>query len=242
MKKWFSILLAMLLLCLPAAAVAGEGDPTPPPAAEGPEYEPLPEEYLPLSRRVLGDWYGDYAGIVFSLSFLEDGSYAAVFPGWEPQTGKWALEDGYIVLDGNSQNGILPVNGVLSWEAAGLLLTREKPQGYVPADVLADAKEGSFDGLWRSRFTAAGEGTVYADALGEDAYVYIEGTNVALGGKRFGRVIKQFTFSPGALTLAEEGLNVTIELQKDGFLRLTAPDAVIYLRPAPMPGTEPKSP
>ena len=76
---------------------------------------------------------------------------------------------------------------------------------YVPADILADAPEGALDGLWRAQFVAVGEGAMLAEAAEEDAFVYIEGANVALGGTRFGNVIRVFTPDAGALTLPEEG-------------------------------------
>ena len=243
MKKMLMILLAALLLCLPFSALAEGDDATPPPLPEEPELEPLPDAFLPLERRVLGDWYGDYAGLVFSLSLAEDLNYAAVFPGAEPKTGQWALTDGYIVLDENERDSLLPLSGGLLW--GDLLLTREKPEAYVPAEVLADAEEGAFDGFWKSQYVVVGEGVLYAAALGEDAYVYIEGTRVALGGSRFGNVIRTFRYEDGALVLDEEGLTVRIELQQDGLLRLTdggeAP-LTICLQPFPFPDTEPQEP
>ena len=45
-----------------------EPEPTMPPPPEEPEYEPLPSEYLPLSERVLGEWYADEAGLVITLA------------------------------------------------------------------------------------------------------------------------------------------------------------------------------
>lgn len=272
MKKWFILLLAALLLLAVAckkteepaaqtpqsdprtAAPASEATPAPapaedtvepeptrPPAPAEPEYDPLPEEYLPLSERVLGEWYADEAGLVITLALAEDG-YTLFVPGDAPKTGAWEAKDGVIVLDGDEENPLTPLGDVLFWDAADLLFAREQPTAYVPAAVFADAKEGDFDGFFKAQFVAVGEGTILAAAAEEDAYVYIEGTNVALGGTRFGNVIKVFTTVPGVLTLAEDGLNVKLELQQDGFLRMTLPDAVIYLMPAVIPGTEPETP
>ena len=272
MKKWFILLLAALLLLAVAckkteepaaqtpqsdpgtAAPASEATPAPapaedtvepeptrPPAPAEPEYDPLPEEYLPLEERVLGEWYADEAGLVVTLALTEDGFTLSV-PGDTPTTGKWEAKDGVIVLDGDEQNPLTPIGDVIRSDALDLFFTREMPTAYVPADVIADAKEGTFDGFFKAQFVAVGEGTILAAAAEEDAYVYIEGTNVALGGTRFGNVIKVFTTVPGALTLAEDGLNVKLELQQDGFLRMTISDAVIYLMPAVIPGTEPENP
>ncbi|MBR0356907.1 MAG: hypothetical protein IJH54_05445 [Clostridia bacterium] len=240
MKKAFALLLALILLLTPLAAWA-EGDPTPPPLPEEPACEPLPEEYLPLSQRVLGDWYADYAGLLISLTLGEDGSYALLAPGIEAQTGQWEARDGQLFLDGGEEAAITPLNGVLCFEGLDLLFTREQPLTYVPADV-AEAAEGDFDGFWKVRFVAVGEGTALAQALHEDTFVYIEGTNVALGGERFGDVIRVFTAADKALTLTEGESTISLQLQQDGFLRLTiaGPEpATLYLMPAPIPGQAP---
>ena len=209
-------------------------EPTRPPKPEEPAYEPLPEEYLPLSQRVLGDWFADQAGLMITLSLTEDG-YTLAVPGQAPQAGQWEEKDGMIVLDGDREGGLLVLDNALRMDALGLLFTREQPLTYVPADLVADAPEGAFDGLWRAQFVAVGSGetagTMLAEAAEEDAFVYIEGTNVALGGRRFGNVIRVFTPDGGGLTLPEEG--VTLGLQQDGFLRLTLADATIYLMAAP---------
>ena len=208
-------------------------EPTRPPKPEEPAYEPLPEEYLPLSQRVLGDWFADQAGLMIALSLTEDG-YTLAVPGQAPQTGQWEEKDGMILLDGDQEGGLLVLDNALRMDALGLLFTREQPLTYVPADLVADAPEGAFDGLWRAQFVAVGSGetagTVLAEAAEEDAFVYIEGTNGALGGRRFGNVIRVFTPDGGGLTLPEEG--VTLQLQQDGFLRLTLADATIYLMAA----------
>ncbi len=241
MKKCCLILIAAMLLLLPLTAWA-EGDTTPPPLPPEPEYGPLPERYLPLERRALGEWYAEYEGFLFILTFTEDGAYALSAPGVEPQTGKWEVKDGMVVLNGEEAQALLPVCGVLHWDAMGLLFTREKPETYVPAELLADPEEGAMNGYWKAQYVGVGEGAILAQALGDTTELYIEGTKLALGGDRLGNVIRDFTFADGALTLDEEGTTITIQLQQDGLLRLTiegeAP-AVIYLLPAALPGTGP---
>lgn len=262
MKKWFILLLAALLL-LAVACKTPEGAPaqdpsaqapqddtgkqddttepetTRPPKPEEPEYKPLPDELKPLAERIAGEWFADVAGLTVPLTLLDDGSYTLTLPGEAPKTGAWEAKDGVIVLDGDEENPLTPLGDALIWDAAELLFTREMPLAYVPAEVIADAKEGAFDGFFKAQFVAVGEGTILAAAAEEDAFVYIEGTNVALGGARFGNVIKVFAAAPGALTLDEDGFNVKLELQQDGFLRMTLSDAVIWLMPAVIPGTEP---
>ena len=232
MKKLILILLAALLLSMPLAVWA-DGDQTPPPPPQEPEYDPLPEEYLSLEERLAGRWFAEQAGLLISLTLTEDGAYALNVPGQAPRSGQWTVADGQVLLSGEEDLALLVVDGVLRAEALDLLFTREQPLTYVPAQVIAGA--GAFDGLWRAQFVAVGDGTMLADAAEEDAFLYIQGTNVALGGTRFGNVIKAFTAAPGALTLSEPDLSVKLELQQDGFLRMTLSDAVIYLMAYPVP-------
>ena len=243
MKKTLMILLAALLLCLPLSAWAKGETTVPTDQPDEPVYDPLPESYLPLERRILGDWYGSYAGLTLIFTLAEDGSYALSAPGNTALTGSWFLQDGVVLLDGNEENTLLPIDGALRFDALGILLTREQPKAYVPAELVGETREGDFDGLWRARYVALGQGTVLAEALGDDAFVYIEGTNVALGGARFGNVIRVFAYENDALQLEEDGRTVTIELQEDGYLRLTDVEEVsetIYLAPAVIPGAEPQ--
>ena len=221
MKKWILLLLALMLLLTPLAAWAEGGDETPPPLPPEPEYEPLPDEYKSLTERVIGDWADVLSGL-----------------GAEPQKGQWEARDGQLFLDGGEEAAITPVNGVLRFDALGMLFTREKPEGYVPGDLLSDVKEGSFDGYWKAQFVALGEGTVLAQAVDEDAKLYIDGLKAALGGQRFGSVIRDLTLENGTLTLKEGDVTVTLALQNDGFLRMTLDGkepATIYLMGLPVP-------
>ena len=238
MKKTFALLLALMLLLTPLAAWAEGGDETPPPLPPEPEYEPLPDEYKSLAERVIGDWFADEMGLLISLTLSEDGAYVLSVPGAEPQKGQWEARDGQLFLDGGEEAAITPVNGVLRFDALGLLFAREKPEGYVPGDLLSDVKEGSFDGYWKAQFVALGEGTVLAQAVDEDAKLYIDGLKAALGGQRFGSVIRDLTLENGTLTLKEGDVTVTLALQNDGFLRMTLDGkepATIYLMGFPVP-------
>lgn len=238
MKKWFMILLAALLLCMPLAAWAEDAEPTPPPPPEEPEFERLPDTYLPIEQRVLGDWYADYAGLAVTLTFSEDGAYILAAPGIQPQPGKWEVKDGLIVMDGDEEGALLFVNGTLRCYGPDMFFTREKPETYVPAEILQDAAEGSFDGYWKAQFVAVGDGTILADALGENTELYIEGVKAALGGDRLGYAIRDLVFENGALVLNEDDAGLTLQLQQDGMLRLTVagPEpVVIYLMRVEIP-------
>ncbi len=231
MKKTFALLLALLLLLTPLAAWAEDGDETPPPE---PEYEPLPDEYRPLAERVIGDWFADEMGLLVSLTLSEDGTYVLSVPGDEPRKGQWEARDGQLFLDGSEEAAITPVGDVLRFNAPDLLFTREKPETYVPADLFTDAKEGSFDGLWKAQFVAVGDGTILARALGEDAMLLVEGVRVTMSsGQVLGDPV-EFTFENGALVLKEGDVSLTLQLQQDGLLRLTLSGeepTVIYFMP-----------
>ncbi len=265
MKKWFLILLAALLLLAAACSTTEEApsqtpqngtetpqggtvpetpgpDETMPPAPEDPEYEPAEDGREPLSESVSGEWFAEYAGAVLTLTLAEDGSYTAAFPGAEAHTGTWEAKDGVVVLDGDENDPLLPVGDVLRLESRGMLFSREKPECYAPANVVSGAKAGSFDGYWKSYYTAAGEGTVLSAAIGEDTELYIEGTTVGVNGALLGLAQYEGTVENGALTFAADRGTVTLELQEDGLLRLTVSGgtpAVLYLMPAAIPGDEP---
>lgn len=198
-----------------------EPEATRPPEPEDPEPEPYPEEDVPLSERVPGEWFADAAGLTIPLTLNADGSYTFSLPGEAPKTGEWEIADGLLLLDGDADDALTPVNGVLLWESAGLLFTREAPQGYVPAEVNADAKEGAFDGWWKTQFIGVGEGTILAQTTGENTELYIEGSKLALYGARFESMILDGVIADGALTFQAGDATVKLELLTDGFLRLT---------------------
>ncbi len=252
MKKLLLILLAALLLLTAAcgtqedaAAKPSSAEQTPPPPPEEATYEPLPEEYKPLSQRVQGEWYADMAGLTVTLTLAEDGSYTLTAPGGEPQSGAWEAKDGQLILDGDEENPVLPLGEALRMD--DLLFTRTRPTVYEPAEVYADAAEGSFDGYWVSHFTAVGDGTILSSAIGEDTELYIEGTRLAANGSLLGLEEYNCTLENGVMTFTTDQGTVRLELLRDGFLRLTlAGDTptVLYLMPMPLPGetAEPENP
>jgi hypothetical protein len=253
MKKLLLILLAALLLLASAcgtqdaastqtpqddaAATPTASEPTPPPPPEEATYEPLPEEYKPLSQRVQGEWYADMAGLPITLTLAEDGAYTLTTPGGESRTGVWEAKDGQVILDGDEDAPVLPLGEALRME--DLLFTRTRPTVYEPAEIYADAAEGSFDGYWVSRFSAAGEGTILSSAIGEDTELYIEGTRLAANGALLGTEEYDCSFDAGALSFTTDKGTVKLELLQDGFLRLTLDGdtpAVLYLMAMSLPG------
>ena len=131
--------------------------------------------------------------------------------------GLWVREDGLLLSEAN------------------VLLRREAPELYAPAELSADATPlDSFGGYWKARHVGIGGAILDADALPAD--VFIEGTNAALGGDFFGDIIVALTYVDGTMTLSGEGGSLLLQLQQDGLLRLTVTaegeEVVFYLAPA----------
>ena len=202
MKRILSAILALALILCAAACFAED-------AAEG--------------TGAAGEWYARELGIVITLTLNGDGTYTIRSTGEsEPSAaGTWAEDDGFISLDGG-ENGVLNDQGnILVLEPEGTLFVREKPEAYVPAEVIPDAAPGDFDGYWTSVFTEVNGEPVDAGAVGETTDLYFEGTKAALGGYLFGDVIAEMTAADGALTFGDENGMITVQLQEDDFLRLT---------------------
>ena len=215
-----------------------EPEPTRPPAPEEPEYEPLPDEYKTLTERSIGDWYADVAGMTVTLTLSEDGTYALSVAGGEAMTGKWEEKNGVLVMDGDEENPLLPTGGVIRMDSLNLFFTRELPEVFQPGAPIADVKEGSFDGYWKSCYTAVGEGTIRSEAIGEDTEIYIEGMKLATNGSLLPLAQYDCTIENGVLTFASEQGQVTLQLLEGGFLRLSLDNeipGVIYLARMPVP-------
>ena len=220
-----------------------EPEPTRPPAPEEPEYDPLPDEYKTLAERSIGDWYADVAGMIVTLTLSEDGTYALSVAGGEAMTGKWEEKNGVLVMDGDEENPLLPIGGVIRMDSLKLFFMREAPTVYIPAKPIADAKEGIFDGWWVSHLTAVGDGTILSDAIGEDTELYIEGTKLAVNGALFGLAQYDGLAESGRLTFTTDKGAVTLELLQDGFLRLTLSgdtQTTLYLMAKPLPDDTPE--
>ena len=263
MKKILLILLAILMLfaagcksepkpessessvpapSVPESSAASESEPSRPELPPEESYETLPEEYLPMEAGLEGEWFAEYAGLLLTLKLSEDGAFTFEQPGQEAQTGKWKLVEGLLILDNKADDPIVPVGEALLWDSADLLFAREKPETYSAAAVLSDAQPGDFDGYWKALYVTVGDGAVLSNLLGENTEVYIEGSKAALGGTRYGEIIRELKAENGALTLEESGIKTTIQLQEDGLLRVTVEGgdnpAVIILAPAAIPGEE----
>lgn len=203
---------------------------------------PGTESVEPEETKFLGDWYALVKGMTFLLTFSEDGTYAAGFPALaiDPETGTWKLNNGSIVLNDNEEDRILILDEeLLQSERLDAMFTREKQEDYTPDEIITDTVLEDFSGYWVSVFVQTPDGIVPAENLGENTDIYIEGSKAALGGDFFGDVIHDFSYEENALVLtlteAEEPFIVKLELQTDGFMRMTVSSGeseplVVYLQ------------
>ena len=209
MKKLFAFLLALLVLLAPA--VLAEAEPANPAA---------------------GDWFASVEGVPITFSLNPDGSYTLAMPAAlsASQSGTWVLDDGFVRLsDGSVLN--LVSEDTLIWTANSIFFTREPPALYAPADLMPDVILELYAGYWRCAYIDIVDAIVPADVMDESTDLYIENATVALGGPRFSDIFWTFDYANGALTADVNGQSVALALQQDGFLRLTLPDAVLYLLP-----------
>ena len=228
MKKIAALLLA-LLLCIALCSCGEQNQINIDPAEQGniitdlvPDPEPLPDS----EEKLCGDWYALRYGLVIDLKLEEDGKYTLTVPSLDEKTGegKWALKDVLIFLDGADTADFCVLEDGLDWIGTDIVFTRQMPQGYVPGDRKA-AAAGGFDGYWKAEYVRMMDSYVPADMLDDNTDIYIEGTNVALGGAILGDVLAVFEEKDGALFLrlgeAEGSPEFTIELLEDGMMRLT---------------------
>ena len=218
--------------------------PAPEALTEPAEFPLLEEPPLPAALRVPGDWYALYGGMSLQLSVREDGSFVLGVPGApEAQTeDTWRVEDNSLWLGDEETEPLLVLDDSLLWASAGLSFTREQPQTYVPAEEFYDLQPGDADGYWLCRYAELGGVRMPAEAMGGGTVLVIEGENVALGGDFFGDLPLVFSYEDGGMLAAVgEAAPVTlaIQLQQDGFLRLTfrddSGDIVFFCSPASPP-------
>ena len=195
MKKTLALLLAMALL-LASAALAEES--------------------------VAGDWYADLGGAAAQLTLKEDGTYLLTIPGSEPLAGEWKAEDGFVYIDG-AEEAELWINGEgrLVLAEGGILFNREAPETYAPAEPRENTLLEIFAGYWKSAYVDV-DGVPLPARLAEDnTDLYVEGHSAILGGPVFGDKLVTLTYENGALSCEADGLNVLMQCQLDGLLRLT---------------------
>ena len=208
MKKMLAVLLALVLLAVPALALGEEGEAAPEPA-------------------FTGDWFGDLYGMTLKLILNADGTYAAfiVTQPDQPRAGTWTYADGYLYMDGSDTPEIAVVDDWLIWNTFNCILSREAARTYEPAEPLANASLERYAGCWKSRFTEISGAILSSESIGNNTAFYIEGTDIAMTGGMFDDTVLEAVYADGALTwTGEGGVSLTFQFQQDGFIRLTATD------------------
>ena len=186
----------------------------------------LPFAHAEEAPSPLGDWYAEIGGMPLQLTLTEDGTYTLSFPGLHdaPTQGAWELNDGFVILDGDDTAPFSWDGDRLTRRSLGLFFTREAPALYTPAEILPDAALEQFAGAWRGAYAILDGAALPASALEDDTILYIEENAAALTGNLFGEIVAEFVHENGALSFASDGLSITLQLQQDGFLRMTVSD------------------
>lgn len=179
-----------------------------------------------------GDWYGILHGLTLVLTLQEDGTYTLIYPevSKEPTQGTWVLDDGFMYMDGETLPSISVMREVLSWTVPAVLFEREAQETYKPAEVDTEAVPEDFSGYWESTYIDLDGALLRASELLDNTFIYIEGTNAALGGSIFKDVIAEFIFADAAMTYEETNGNMSIEIKmqllEDGMLSVALTSAV----------------
>ena len=215
MKKCYAIILALvlLLLCVPAGADAPTAD-------------------------VTGDWYGNLNSVPVKMTLSADGTYALSIPGYEAETGTWEERDGYVFLDGSETPECRIIGDKLFVDGLLTFFDREQQDLYTPAALTGEIPTEAWRGYWVCAYVDV-DGTAYpASLLNDKTDLYVEGTSAILGGRVLRDIQVKMESADGALRCEAEGASVTLQMQEDGFLRMTltvdGENLVWYMLPANM--------
>ena len=210
MKKLFSLVLALCLVCMLIPAVAEDS--------------------------MAGEWYTNFSGVSMVLVLGEDGSAQLSMPGTENNAaGTWTLdgEKFTLTLDDSPAEGTY-VDGTitLSEGEMSMVFTREKPEEIQIAEVNPAAAAEDFEGTWEIVYVGYDGTVVDASAAGEQLPgLVVENGAMKFTGdsslaKVFGTNALPMTFADGALSmsvaLGETSYGLKLEMLEDGMLSLTA--------------------
>lgn len=170
---------------------------------------------------VAGDWYARVDGIPYQLTLDPGGAYTFTDPRTEPETGAWEFRDGYIFLNGSAEPVLYTLEDVLCLGSTSVFFTREKPEGYTPAELMDGVPLTMFAGYWKSAYADLNGVVLPAAAMGDAADLYIDGHSAILGGPVLGDTQVKLEFRDGVLSCESDGLSASILYQRDGYLRLT---------------------
>ena len=224
MKRLVLMILAFAIFLVPAAC------------AEQTEPEEITEDAAGTVQMLVGMWYADLNGIPAEMELAEGGNYTMTISGNEPQTGSWELSEGFLFLDGSAEPDFSVTGDVLFWYEAYTIFTREPIQPCTPGAVLTNVPADCFGGYWKCQYVDV-EGRAFpASAVSDRTDLYVEGTTVILGGPEFLDAQVKMEEKDGMLSCAVDGASVRLQLQEDGYLRLTltldGDELIWYLLPA----------
>ena len=189
-----------------------------------------------------GDWYSSLKGIPIEMTLGEDQSCLFRIPGHNPEPAFWEEQDGHIYLNHAEEPEFDILAEKLLWLEAFTFFTREKEDIYTPADVKAELPEDGLDGYWKCVYVDL-DGEVYpASAVNDATDLYASGTSVILGGPVFHDTPVEMEKEEAALACRTDYLQIEMQLQEDGLLRLSMAfedeNMVWYLLPAPVVSAE----
>ena len=168
-----------------------------------------------------GDWYAELNGLSAQLTLKEDGTYSFSMPGSEAVSGTWEERDGFIYMDGAEKPDLCIIGELLRMGDQPVFFTREEPELYTPAEPAEDVTAGDFSGYWKSAYVDSDGLPLPAYYLDDHTDLYVDGTSAILGGPVFGDTQVKLAFENGTLACESDGAAVLLQIQKDGYLRLT---------------------
>ena len=220
MKKLISMMLCLSMMLLPTAAVLAEEAET----------------------SFTGAWYADLDGIPIQMTIEEDGVYSLQFPGEEPVSGTWEMQENfYLCLDGEQPPEVMILNDRLKWTNTTVFFSREAAdRSYKPAEVNGEPTGDMYNGYWKCAYVDVGGTPAPAATMHDITDLYIEGSSAILGGPAFGDALVRMSFENGEMICENNGSSVQLQMQEDTLLRMTVTEAdgtikTRYLTPAYSP-------
>lgn len=197
MKKVVALILGLMMVMMCVSVFAEEQEPT-----ESGAIDPT---------LVLGDWYGETAGVVINIR-LNEGGIAQCFVG-STESGEdliWSLDGDVVTV--SDQDGSDPLSGsyaddklpLRTEDGTEVLFTREKIEIYTPAEVNTEAKVEDFNGTWKDAYASLA-GLMVAVSDSTDLYVFDNGKITFAGEENamvdfFGSDPVELTFENGTLS------------------------------------------
>ena len=222
MKKLFSLILALCMVCMLVPAVAEE--------------DVTGEWYLKTMKQGETEYDAGAIGYNITMTLNADGTGTMLSPtSEEPTPGSWTLEgDKITVTFEDSPIGGTVADGkiTLSEGEISMVFTREKPEGIKVADVNPAAAAEDFEGTWEIAYVGYNGMIIDPSTTGQEmpGLVVENGAMKFTGNssmsQAFGTNAIPLTFADGALgmsvSMGETSYGIKLEMLEDGMLALTA--------------------